>query len=386
MRHECESTQPSPFNAPSHHVVMADSNNPAVASLIGIVTSIIHSQKNTSSSFRIADMNLGSANFTSNTVDAIRETCGEQANVQVSGTTTNESAIANMREWLSAKNALGELHNEDASTSPANRLRNRLNCSGGADMVLFAHGAYPANLSTSKLPRMVDRLGDVAADHGVVLTLHNHGPSDADEICQHVFDMPMRSSAGLNCNTQHKLEKSFQDAKLYAFSVTIPNATEFPANAQAFDAVFNQSNAGLSAKDQKDTIAIQERLAKMLGGEKNLKAAISAMDEDAQSQASQYFKRRITASKSESNTLAITVGGGQMIMAFRSKNIAQQAFDEISKSCENMHPPAIALPITRSLMPNFDKSAAHAQWTEKLSAIGIAKPPQVCQLELDHQR
>lgn len=81
--------------------------------------------------------------------------------------------------------------------------------------------------------------------------------------------------------------------------------------------------------------------------------------------------------------MPITIGGGQMVMAFRSQDLAREAFREVNTTCQEMTPPGIALPISSSVMPEFDKHASHRRWKGKLAERGIVNPPRVCQTEQD---
>lgn len=371
--------------APLSMTLGADSQ--AVSALMGVVSSVINTHKISEThepTFRIADLNIGDGHIAANAVKAVRDSCGASASsIRVSGTDIDLDSLDAARRNLKSCDALGTLAQQDASSSPANMLRNRLKCGGGADMVMYAHAAYPDKLTAFKLPRMVDRLGDMAAPHGAVLTLHNHGPSDVDDIRQAVLDIPGHSVAGLNCNTQHRLEKTFQDARLHSFSVTVPATIDLPANMRAVEGIFIGDEKNLGAKDRQDAKVIRETLEILGGGAEAFKEAVADMDGMQRVKAVQYFDKRIKAAGGKD--LPITVGGGQMVMAFRSQQVAQEAFAAVNEACQEMVPPAIALPISRDVMPEFDKQTAHAEWSDTLQKSGI-KPPRVCQSELERGR
>lgn len=357
----------------------------AVSALLGVVSAVVTGHKTVStdeSVFRIADLNIGDGHIAASVVDAYRAS-NRNGPVRVSGTHTDFDALESARESLQSRGVLGTLDLQDASASPAAALRNRLECGGGADLVLYPHAAYPDKLPPFKLPRMVDRLGDMVAPHGAVVTLHNHGPADIDEIRSKVLGLPAHSAAGVNCNTQKRLEEGFQGAKLHSFSVTVPNTLELPANMKAIEALFIGDVSHLGSKDAADAKTIRNTLESLSGGAKELDAAIAGMDGGQRVQAVQYFGQRIK--QAGGKDLPITLGGGQMVMAFRSSEVAQEAFSAVNKVCQGMTPPAIALPISRDVMPEFDKRSAHADWSGKLAQQGIVAP-KVCQADLDRSR
>lgn len=360
----------------------------AVSLLVGAVSGVIETHKSSTSEsplFRIADLNLGDGAMAATVVDAFRQQMNNtNAFVRVSGTELDESALESARELLDSRDALGVIGLHDASSSPAAELRNRLQCGGGADMVVYAHAAYPSKLPSFKLQRMVDRLGDMAAPHGAVVTLHNHGPSDVDDIRKQVFSRPAFATAGNNCNTQERLEQSFRDAKLHSFSVTVPNVAHLPVNLEAITAIFSGTESMLSGKDAKDAAQIRVTLEAMAGGKEKMDAAIEDMDDAARGKAVQYFEKRVK--QAGGHDLPITIGGGQMVMAFRSQALAQEAFAAVNRTCMEMNPPAIALPISKSVMPEFDKKSAYSEWKSKLAEHGIHNPPKVCQADLDNNR
>lgn len=360
----------------------------AIAALMGAVSAVVNNHKKAETAdtvFRIADLNIGDGHIAVAAADAYRAHCGAEAgSITVSGTDSFSGNLATAKKALAAKKALGVLDLQDASSSPANMLRNRLKCAGGADMVMYSHAAYPDKLQPFKLPRMVDRLGDMAAPHGAVITLHNHGPADVDDIRKQVFNLPCHAAAGLNCNTQHRLESAFDAAQLHSFSVTVPNTLDLPANMRAIEAIFIGDTRNLGGKDAADAKAIGEVLQELAGGADALKEAVAAMDGTAKVKAVQYFANRIK--EAGGKDLPITVGGGQMVMAFRSAKIAQEAFATVNDICQQMSPPAIALPISRDVMPEFDKHSAHNEWKGRLAEHGISRAPKVCQVELDRGR
>lgn len=358
----------------------------AVSALLGVVSAVVNAHKIVETDeavFRIADLNIGDGHIAASVVDALREGGNISGAIAVSGTHTNPDELTAARKTLGKLDVLGTLDVQDASTSPALSLRNRLECGGGADMVLYAHAAYPDKLPAFKLPRMVDRLGDVAAPHGAVVTLHNHGPADVDDIRGKVLGMPVFATAGVNCNTQKRLEDSFQSAKLHSFSVTVPNTIDLPANMKAIESIFIGSEANLAGKDLADAKTIRATLETLAGSKDALSDAVAGMDGSQRVKAVQYFAERIK--QAGGHDLPITVGGGQMVMAFRSPQVAQEAFAAVNQVCSQMTPPAIALPVSREVMPEFDKRSAHADWSASLTQRGI-KPPMVCQAELDRGR
>lgn len=385
MRMDSQPTLGSSFAPPSSIALGADQY--AVSTLVGAISTLIHRRKGNlfeSPIFRIADLNIGDGSVSACVVDAFRRHCGQDAYVRVSGTEKDAAVLEQAREALLARNALGVLDVQDAASNPAKTLRNRLECGGGADMVVYAHAAYPERLSGTRLPRMVNRLGDmVATRHGAVVTLHNHGASDADVIREKMTGRRNHSTAGVICNTQHKLEQAFNDTHMHAFSITVPNAVTLPANMRAVDAVLSRGEAALGGKDAADAAAMRDMLEKLSGGGKELDAALAAMGDDARQDLSAFFRRRIR--QAGGKDMPVTVGGGQMVMAFHSAELAQEAFKAVNIACREMSPPAIALPISRSVMPEFDKSGAHEEWKGKLAEHGI-DPPRVCQTELDGGR
>jgi hypothetical protein len=381
--------KPSPVTSVSPLASIAlGADQKAVSLLVGAVSGVIETHKSSTSEsplFRIADLNLGDGAMAATVVDAFRQQMNNtNAFVRVSGTELDESALESARELLDSRDALGVIGLHDASSSPAAELRNRLQCGGGADMVVYAHAAYPSKLPSFKLQRMVDRLGDMAAPHGAVVTLHNHGPSDVDDIRKQVFSRPAFATAGNNCNTQERLEQSFRDAKLHSFSVTVPNVAHLPVNLEAITAIFSGTESMLSGKDAEDAAQIRVTLEAMAGGKEKMDAAIEDMDDAARGKAVQYFEKRVK--QAGGHDLPITIGGGQMVMAFRSQALAQEAFAAVNRTCMEMNPPAIALPISKSVMPEFDKKSAHSEWKSKLAEHGIHNPPKVCQADLDNNR
>lgn len=360
----------------------------AVALLVGVISGVVGQHKeaeHNSPIFRIADLNIGDGAVAACVVDAFRRHCHDaSALVQVSGTELDAGALEQARETLTQRNALGTLGLQDASSCPASELRNKLQCGGGADMVVYAHAAYPCRLPAFKLSRMVDRLGDMVASHGAIMTLHNHGPSDVDNIRKQVLGLPILATAGMNCNTQQKLEQAFNDAHLHSFSVTVPNAVTLPANMQAIEAIFANGENTLNGKDAKDAATIRTTLEKVAGGAEKFATCVAEMDAAARDCATGYFAERIR--KAGGADLPLTVGGGQMVLAFRTAGLAQEAFAAINRTCQSMEPPAIALPISRDVMPEFDKHSAHKEWKGKLAEQGITNPPRVCQTELDNTR
>jgi hypothetical protein len=360
----------------------------AVSAIVGAVSGVVNGHKRAQTQetiFRIADLHIGDGHLAAGVVGAYRLHCGAQAGaVVVAGIDTSSEYLQQAQKNLEAINALGPLDLQDVSGSPANMLRNRLQCGGGADMVMYAHAAYPSKLPPFKLPRMVDRLGDMAAPHGAVVTLHNHGPADVDDIRRQVLGMTSHTTAGINCNTQQRLEDAFHKAQLYSFSVTVPNTIDLPANMRAVEAIFVGDMGNLSVADAQDAKAIRSVLQTLAGGEKPLRDAISAMDGGERVKAVQYFADRIQ--KAGGKDLPVTVGGGQMVMAFRSPVVAREAFSTVNSLCQQMTPPAIALPISRDVMPEFDKHSAHSVWRDRLTQHGISRAPRVCQVELDRSR
>lgn len=360
----------------------------AVSALVGAVFSVVERHRISSHDtplFRIADLSIGDGTLAVSVVDAFRAHGRDaSAMVRVCGTETDATALEQAREALMQRDALGVLGVHDASSSPAAELRNKLECAGGADVVVYAHAAYPHRLPSFKLSRMVDRLGDMAAPHGAVITLHNHGPSDIEDIRRQVLGQPVHSAIGVNCNTQGRLEAAFDGAKLYSFSVTVPNMVALPANMKAVKALFDGEEKSLSGKDAADAAIIRETLEVIAGGRERFAEALAGMDEAARQQASHYFAERIR--HAGGRDLPLTVGGGQVVMAFRSQNVAQEAFAAASAACQEMSPPAIALPITREVMPEFDKQSAHKDWKSRLADHGIVNPPRVCQSGLDSGR
>lgn len=356
----------------------------AASPLMGGIAAVVCAHKEAEiqqTIFRIADLHLGDGHIVAGMVDAMRNHLGRQTGViQVSGIDSDAVILENARVLLDSHGIPAVLHPLDAASCPAAMLRNRLQCAGGADVVMFAHAAYPHILPESKLSRMIDRLGDVVAAHGVIITLHHHGPADVDDISQLLLGYPVMVGAGLTCNTQSRLERGFQEAKLHSFSITLPNIIKLPANPYAIEAVF--SGRVPAERDAEDMEEFRGLLEAIVGGDIALRQTIADMDIDAKQRTIRYFTDRIAQTKG--NALYLTAGGGQMIMAFRSAQVAQSAFSAINAACAEMTPPAIALPISSYLMPEFDSRKAHADWRQSLARHGIMTPPRVCRVELDN--
>lgn len=352
----------------------------SVIALIGVVCNVVNRHKaGDKTIFCIADLKVGDGHMAARIVDEYQAQCQDATRLaKVSGFETNQELLEKAEAALSARNALGILRVADVTSTPGGRLRNSLECGAGADLVLYTHAAYPRKLENSKLPRMVDRLGDMVLEKGVIVTLHNYGPADLDDIRTYILGLPMDLVAGAFCNTQGRLEQSFeQHRELHCFSVTVPNTIDLPANIEAMKAILSGYKDRLSGKDANDAVAIQTILAMLAGGQKQLHNIIHSMDAEQQAKAISYFERRIA--QAQGSDLPITIGGGQMLMAFKSAAIAQEAFTVINEACQQMVPPAIALPVSSSVMPEFDKTGAHGTWAAKLQEFGIS-PPQVHQV------
>jgi hypothetical protein len=359
----------------------------AVTTLIGVVASVVNNHKKSGKqTFHITDMNVGDGHIVSRVVGEYRSQCGASArDVEISGFDSDpnhfeQAGLALTENGITA----ASLHHMDVTSTPGSSLRNRIECAAGVDLVLYPHAAYPAKLQSNKLPRMIDRLGDMALREGAIVTLHNHGPADVDEIRKHALGIPSHSVAGVLCKTQERLEQGFQQRDgLYSFSVTVPNTIELPANMEAVEAIFTGESDHLTGKDAEDVGVIRDTLAKLAGSHGQLQDIIEGMDGEQQGRALHYFQKRIR--DAGGNDLPITVGGGQMVMAFKSPEIAREAFKAINQMCQQLSPPAIALPISPTIMPEFDKAGAHEDWVGKLHEAGIC-PPKVHQMATVQQR
>ncbi|MBM3618985.1 MAG: hypothetical protein FJX23_10650 [Alphaproteobacteria bacterium] len=312
--------------------------------------------------------NIGNGVLAAQMADAIASP------LRISGTESDAAAMEEARRVLVGKSVLGALHDLDPSNSPAMALRNKFGCVGGADLLVYAHGAYPGRLPQFKLSRMVERLGDLTSRNGAIVTLHNHGPSDVDTIKKSVLGLPNFSAPGLNCNTQHKLENAFGEAKLYSFSVIVPNYMELPANLVALEAIFERQEMQLEGKDADDAEILLQTLQKVAGGKEALQETLQGLD----SLSLRFFKERIAETGGKS--LPITVGGGQMVMAFHSLEMAQEAFAAMRDATRSMDIPPILLPIHREVSPHFDKHASYGEWKVTLQKRGIVEPPIVAQI------
>lgn len=294
--------------------------------------------------------------------------------LRISGTEQDEAALESAKSLLARKKSLGLLYSLDPSNSPASALRNKFECVGGADMVVYAHGAYPHRLPQFKLTRMVERLNDLTAPHGAVVTLHHYGPSDVDHLRRNIGLQPHFAAAGVACNTQHRLENAFNEGKMYAFSVIMPNCFDLPANLVALDALFAGDESSLTTEDARDAALIRQVLEQVAGG----KEALDETLQGAESLALRFFKDRIAEHAGAS--LPITLGGGQMVMAFHSLELAQEAFLLMQAASRSLPIPSIVLPISTDVAPSFDKRGTYEEWTVTLRKRGILQPPQVAQM------
>lgn len=362
--------------------VMLGAEQQSLNTLMGGLSSVISNHKFEAQGagiFHVVDMNLRDGMFASGLVDGYRNLgAGEDRPIIVSGTHSDETQVETVRAALLGKNALGQVHALDATTTVAKILRNKLECVGGGDLVMYAHAAYPGQLPGFKLPRMVDRLADMVSPHGAVVTLHNSGPSDVEDIRRKVLHLPNFASPGLTCDTHGRLEQAFSGTKMYSFSITVPNLVKLPANEKAIQALFNGEEAALEGQDATDAAKIRNVLEVIAGGKQTLDEAIAEMGDASREQAQRYFAER--AMNAGDSTFSLSVGGGQMIMAFRSLDVARGAFDAISQKAAQMNPPALTLPITRDVAPTLDKTGAYAEWKETLAEKhGITNPPAVGQ-------
>lgn len=359
--------------------VTLGAESPTVFALIGAVSGVVNRHKaGEKSIFCIADMNIGDGDFAARVVDEYRDQCKESSRiVKVSGFDTDCQDFQKAESLLAERDALGILREADIVTTPSGRLRNYLECGAGADMVLYAHAAYPAKLQKSKLPRMVDRLGDMALEKGAIISLHNYGPADVDDIPKHALALPIQMVAGVFCNTQGDLETQFeQHQELHSFSVTVPNTIELPANIAAVKAILEGKENRLGKKDAADAEIIAGTLAKLVDGAEQLYTILRRMGDEQRAKAMDYFTRRITLCGGRN--LLITVGGGQMVMAFKSVILAKEAFFAVNELCQRVTPPAIALPVSTTIMPEFNKVDAHETWKAQLGVLCVT-PPQVHQ-------
>lgn len=339
--------------------------------IVGQLSRIVEARKTAATSANPLHMlyfNIGNGVLAGQMADAIA------APLRISGTESDAMAMEEARRVLVGKAALGALHSLDPSNSPAMALRNKFGCVGGADLLVYAHGAYPGRLPQFKLSRMVERLGDLTSRNGAIVTLHNHGPSDVDTIKKSVFGLPNFSAPGLNCNTQHKLESSFNEAKLYSFSVIVPNYMELPANIIALEAIFERKEMFLDGQDAEDADVLLKTLESVAGGKEALQETLQGMD----SLSLKFFKERIAETGGQS--LPITVGGGQMVMAFHSLDMAREAFAAVQAASRGMDIPPIVLPIHREISPQFDKHTTYGEWKVTLQKRGIVEPPLVAQI------
>lgn len=339
--------------------------------VIGQLSRIVSARKSAVTSANPLHMlyfNIGNGVLAGQMADAIAQP------LRISGTECDEATMEEARRVLVGKAALGALHSLDPSNSPAMALRNKFGCVGGADLLVYAHGAYPGRLPQFKMSRMVERLGDLTSRNGAIVTLHNHGPSDIDTIKKSVFGLPNFSAPGLNCNTQFKLESAFAEAKLYSFSVIVPNYMELPANIVALEAVFEQRTAMLDGQDADDAEVLLKTLETVAGGKDALQETLRDMD----ALSMRFFKDRIAQTGGKS--LPITVGGGQMVMAFHSLEMAQEAFAAVRDASRGMDIPPIVLPIHREISPQFDKHSSYGEWKVTLQKRGIVEPPIVAQI------
>lgn len=347
--------------------------------VVGQVAQLVGKKRNQAANpLNMLYFNIGDGMLAGQMADAIRSRMPAQS-IRISGTEQNEQLLPQAQSLLKHKSALGVLHALDPSNSPAVALRNRLECVGGADMLVYAHGAYPGRLPAFKLSRMVERLGDLIAPHGAVVTLHNHGISDVDTIRKQVLGLAHFSAPGLHCNTQHKLESAFGAARLHSFSVIVPNYLELPANLLALEAIFEGADHELDGQDADDAEVLRRTLEQVAGGKEVLEETL----QEADAVALEFFRDRITGA--EGKSMPITLGGGQMVMAFHSLEMAQAAFAAMQEAARHMDIPAIVLPIDRAIAPELNAHATHSEWKQALQKRGIIQPPEIAQLAAQRQ-
>lgn len=364
---------------------------PIIHHLMGKLSDVIHQHKFVQKGpqhLLMVDLNMGNGAFAEGFVDTyLKSPAGQTGTISISGTGHCDDQLEEARSRLRRKNALGQLFEMDPSNTVGQQLRNKLGCVGGADIVAYAHAAYPSRLPSHKLPRMVDRLGDLIAGHGAVVTVHHHGASDVDEIKSKLFKKPCFSAPGRNCNTQHKLESAFSEANLHSFAITVPNYMTVPANLKAIEAIFTQQDAELSGRNAGDAVILRGVFEQIAGGKETFAEVLAEMGESERSGAIKYFADKIE--NGNGKTMPLGLGGGQVVVAFRSPELAAEAFQVMTRETGKLDIPAVVMPLSRGLSAGFDKKAAYGDWKEKLGREhGISNPPAVCQAERDsgHRR
>lgn len=360
----------------------------ALTRLVGGVSEAISSYKPDTTPFQVLDMNLYDGSLACSVVDGYRICFPDPGrSITISGAYSDEAYLEAARTQLSERNALGRIAALDVGSTVANVLRNKLNCVGRGDLVLYAHAAYPHYLPPFKLPRMVDRLADMVSDHGAVMTLHSYGTSDVDLIREHMLRMPSFGSPGRDCGTQKKLEEAFgmASSQLHAFSVTIPNVVMIPDNSKAVAAIFNNRQAGLIGQDAIDAAKIRNVLEVVAGSADTLNAAIADLSAEEKNHAQDFFAGR--SQHSHNGDIALTVGGGHMVIGSRSLEVSRSMFAAMQDVAAGMQPPALVMPISNSVSPNFDRLGTHAEWCQILKHHhGIAHAPQVNAVSLATDR
>lgn len=351
--------------------IMLEADAHSISLLVGGLTECLENYKRTymaSRTFRIADLHLYSHEISRSISRTVRHHLKYSEHLRFSGTLRKSGEQEQFESLLSEQNMEGHIIEDDASSMPANHLRNRLGCVGGADLVFYAHAAYPAFLPKHKLARMVDRLGDMVSSIGGIVTLHNHGQSDVELISDYVLGHQKRH-AGHHCGTQQRLQEAFAESKLHSFAVTVANVMSLPANRSAIRKIIEGKEC-----DCEDSRLIYAAFCKIAGGEAQLKHHLDCLNEVKRARALEFFDKRILAAGGKE--MPITVGGGQLLFAFRNFALAQQAFHHLNITCREMHPPAIAIPLSGSLQSIWDAELETGIWNERLSARGIITPPQ----------
>lgn len=351
--------------------IMLEADARSIALLVGELTECLESYKRdrmASRTFRIADLHLYSSEISRSISRTVRHHLKYSDHLRFSGTLRKQGAQELFESLLTEQNLEGHIIEEDASSVPASHLRNRLGCGGGADLVLYAHAAYPAFLPKHKLARMVDRLSDMVSPIGGIVTLHNHGQSDVELISDYVLGHGKRH-VGHHCGTQQRLQEAFADSKLHSFAVTVANVVSLPANRIAIRKIIEGREL-----DCDDSRLIYSAFCKIAGGETQLKHHLDCLNEVKRRRAMEFFDKRILAAGGKE--MPITVGGGQLLFAFRNFELAKLAFHLLNIVCREMHPPAIAIPLSRSLRAVWDEELETGIWNERLTAGGIITPPQ----------
>ena len=121
------------------------------------------------------------------------------------------------------------------------------------------------------------------------------------------------------------------------------------------------------------------------GSANTLNAAIADLSAEEKNHAQDFFTGR--SQHSHDGEIALTVGGGHMVIGSRSLEVSRSMFAAMQDVAAGMQPPALVMPISNSVSPHFDRLGAHAEWCQTLKHDhGIAHAPQVNAVSLATDR